>query len=303
MTLRIGTRGSPLALWQARHVAALLRDRAGIDEVHLVEIETIGDQVRDRPLSQIGGDGVFTKAIQDALLDDRADIAVHSLKDLPTTPVDSLVLGAVPERGLLGDAFLSARWERFEDLPAGATVATSSLRRKAQLRHRRPDLRTVDIRGNVETRLKKLATDELDGLVLAEAGLHRLGLASHIRHRLDPSWMLPAVGQGALGLECRRDDEATRAILAHLDHPSSHAAVLAERAFLRGLGGGCLVPIGAEGTLQGEVLHLRGAILAPDGSVRLSGHHAGPASRAEQVGQELAVRLLDLGAEKILATR
>ncbi len=211
--LRIGTRGSPLALWQARHVAERLRPLAAPRSVELVTIETSGDVVRDLPLAQIGGDGVFTKEIQRALLTDVVDVAVHSLKDLPTTAIDALTLGAIPARGPVGDVFVSRRHPRFDALPPGAVVATGSLRRRAQALHRRPDLTLAAIRGNVETRLRKLDEQELDAIILAQAGLERLGLAEHITEVLDPSWMLSAVGQGALGLECRADDAAVLALL------------------------------------------------------------------------------------------
>src|SRR5262245_39884341 len=243
--LRIGTRGSALALWQANHIAERLRAALPGLSVELVEIQTGGDQVRDLPLAQIGGEGVFTKAIQQAVLAGQADVAVHSLKDLPTQPVAGLALAAVPRRGPTGDVLVSKRHRAFADLPQGATLATSSPRRQAQLRHRRPDLRLVDIRGNVETRLRKLGEQQLDGVILAQAGLERAGLGAGITEILEASWMLPAVGQGALGLECRADDDATRTIVAKLDDAATHQAVLAERALLRGLGGGCQVPIGA----------------------------------------------------------
>jgi hydroxymethylbilane synthase len=299
--LRIGTRGSPLALWQARHIAERLRPLVGPRAVELVEIETSGDVVGDVPLSQIGGDGVFTKEIQRALLDGRVDVAVHSLKDLPTAPVPELTLAAVPERGPSGDAFVSKRWRRFDDLPTGATVGTSSLRRRSQALHRRRDLRLNDVRGNVGTRLAKLDGTGLDALILAQAGLERLGLGDHITEILDVSWMLPAVGQGALGLECRADDAATRSLLAPLDHKSTRQSVLAERAFLRELGGGCLVPVGASTIVRGEIMTLTGAVLPPDGSSRLAGQVSGRASDAEAIGQRLAVGLLAGGAREILA--
>jgi hydroxymethylbilane synthase len=299
-SLRIGTRGSPLALWQARHVADLLRPLAGARPVELVEIETSGDVVRDLPLSQIGGDGVFTKEIQRALLDGRVEVAVHSLKDLPTTPVPELVLGAVPPRGPSGDAFVSRRHRRFDDLPVGAVVGTSSLRRRSQALYRRPDLKLVNDRGNVGTRLSKLDGPELDALVLAQAGLERLGLGSHITEILDPVWMLPAVGQGALGLECRADDAPTRALLAPLNDPATRQAVLAERAFLRALGGGCLVPVGAAAAVRDGRLTLRGAVLPPDGSSRVAAEEAGPVEEAETIGARLAAALLTAGARELL---
>jgi hydroxymethylbilane synthase len=299
--LRIGTRGSRLALWQANHVAELLRPLAAPRPVELVEIQTTGDQVRDRPLAQIGGDGLFTKEIQKALQAGAVDLAVHSLKDLPTIPVAGLVLAAVPRRGPAGDVFVSRRHRRFDDLPPGAVVATSSLRRRAQVLHRRPDLHLVDIRGNVETRLRKLAEQNLDATILAQAGLERLGLGDAIAEVLDPSWMLPAVGQGALGLECRADDWTTRALLGPLNDAPTRQAVLAERAMLWALGGGCLVPIGAATAVAGDELALRGAVLSPDGARRVEGETRGPADEPEALGQRLAQRLLDDGAGELLA--
>jgi hydroxymethylbilane synthase len=298
--LRIGTRGSPLALWQANHIAERLRPLAAPRPVDLVVIETSGDVVRDLPLSQIGGDGLFTKEIQRALVMDVVDVAVHSLKDLPTAPIEGLTLGAIPSRGPAGDVFVSRRWPRFDALPQGAVVATSSLRRRAQALHRRPHLQIAAIRGNVETRLRKLNEQALDAIILAQAGLERLGLASHITEILDPSWMLPAVGQGALGLECRADDREALAVLAPLNDAPTRQAVLAERALLRGLGGGCLVPIGARGAVEADRLHLSAAVLAPDGSRRVADSARGLAAEAENIGRELAGRLLAQGAREVL---
>jgi hydroxymethylbilane synthase len=298
--LRIGTRGSRLALWQATFIADQLRATHPARSVDLIEIETLGDQVSDAPLSQIGGDGLFTKAIQRALLAGAVDIAVHSLKDLPTQPVDELVLAAVPVRGSSGDVFVSRKHARFEAMPTGAIVATGSLRRRAQVLHRRPDLCLVNIRGNVETRMAKLVDDDLDGLILAQAGLERLGRADAITELLDTSWMLPAIGQGALGLECRAEDVATRELLASLDHVPTHQAVLAERAFLHALGGGCLVPIGAVTTIDGDLLTVRGAVLAPDGKSRIEGTVSGLLKDTESVGRQLASFLLERGAREIL---
>jgi hydroxymethylbilane synthase len=301
--LRIGTRGSPLALWQAEYVAGRLQPLAAPRPIELVQIETSGDVVRDLPLSQIGGDGVFTKEIQRALLENVVDVAVHSLKDLPTTHVEGLTLGAVPPRGATGDVFVSRRHARFDDLPQGAVVATGSLRRRAQALHRRPDLKLTAIRGNVGTRLHKLDEQDLDAIILAQAGLERLGLSAHITEILDPLWMLPAVGQGALGLECRSDDPATLTVLEFLNDAPTRQAVLAERALLRGLGGGCLVPIGARAVIDGDRLTLRAAVLAPDGSRRVADEAEGPAVDAEALGQALAERMLACGARELLAMR
>jgi hydroxymethylbilane synthase len=298
--LRIGTRGSPLAPWQANHVAGLLRPLAAGRPVELVEIETSGDRLRTVSLTVIGGQGVFTKEIQRALQDGTVDVAVHSLKDLPTLPVEGLVLAGVPRRGPTGDVFVAHRHRRFDDLPAGATVASSSLRRRAQVLHRRPDLKLVDIRGNVETRLRKLADQGLDATILAQAGLERLGLAGVITEVLDPEWMVSAVGQGALGLECRADDHATRTLVERLNDVPTWQAVLAERALLRCLGGGCQVPIGAAATVTDGRLALRGTVLAPDGSRRIDGTVSGPGDEAEDLGRRLAEDLLARGAGELL---
>lgn len=297
--LRIGTRGSRLALWQAEYVAARLR-AAGTD-VEVVEVQTAGDQVRDVPLAQIGGEGVFTKEIQRALLERRVDVAVHSLKDLPTAPVNGLLLAAVPQRGPTGDVLVSRRYSSFDALPAAARIATSSVRRKAQILHRRPDLQMCEIRGNVETRLRKLLEQDLDALVLARAGLERLGLAEQITEVLDPTWMLPAVGQGALGLECRADDAATRQALHLLDDPNTHAAVLAERALLRALGGGCQVPIGAAADVAGSTLSLRAAVLDAEGRRRIESGLDGPGGEPGELGRKLAADLLAKGAGQLLS--
>ncbi|HEX4613186.1 MAG TPA: hydroxymethylbilane synthase, partial [Urbifossiella sp.] len=237
--LRLGTRGSPLALWQANHIADRLRPVVAPQPIALVLIETHGDRDRSTPLAAMGGFGVFTKAIQTALRDGRADAAVHSLKDLPTIPEPGLELVAVPPRGPTGDAFVSVKHRRFDALPKGAVIGTSSLRRRAMLANRRPDLTLIDLRGNVETRLRKLEENDLDAIILAEAGLVRLGLADRITEVLDPAWMLPAVGQGAIGLECRADDEPTKDAVRALTDPDTFARVTAERAMLATLGGGC----------------------------------------------------------------
>lgn len=299
--LRIGTRGSQLALWQANHIAARLRPLAAPRPVELIEIETSGDRIQDVSLTQLGGQGIFTKEIQRALLDGRVDVAVHSLKDLPTVIFPGLTLAAVPERGPVRDAFVSLKHARFDALPPGAKVASSSQRRRSQLLSRRPDLNLVEIRGNVDTRLRKLAEQDLDAIILAEAGLVRLGLAERITECLDPTWMIPAVSQGALGLECRDDDATTRELLAQLSHGPTHAAVLAERSLLRSLGGGCQVPIGGYATLEGDTLTLHGIVLLPDGSDRVEGSVSGPVAEAETLGITLAREMLDRGAARILA--
>jgi hydroxymethylbilane synthase len=297
--LRLGTRGSHLALWQANFVAARLR-AASPRPVELVLIETHGDRDQASALSQMGGYGVFTKAIQNALLDGRADVAVHSLKDLPTIPEPALELVATPPRGPTGDAFISTKHPHFDALPEGAVVGTSSLRRRAQLLNRRPDLRLIDLRGNVETRLRKLDEQNLNAIILAEAGLIRLGMGERITQVLDPSWMLPAVGQGAIGLECRAGDDASKSAAAILTDRETWQRVTAERAMLYALGGGCLVPIGATSTVLDGVLTVRGAVLSADGKRRIVATHTGLAETPLAIGQELAAMLLAEGAAEIL---
>jgi hydroxymethylbilane synthase len=298
--VRIGTRGSRLAMWQATRVAEQLRHLAAPARVEIVEVTTAGDREHDLPLSRIGGEGAFTKEIQRALLAKAVDIAVHSLKDLPTTPVEGLMLAAVPARGPTADVLVSREKRTFAELPQGARIATGSLRRRAQLLYRRPDLNLLDIRGNVETRLRKLAEQDFDGLILARAGLERLGLDHVITEVLSTEWMLPAVGQGALGLECRQEDLPTQALLQKLDDRPTHQAVLAERALLASLGGGCLVPIGAATEIQDEMLMIRGAVLDPAGSRRVSGRVGGALCEAESLGHRLARELLTQGARELL---
>lgn len=296
--LRLGTRGSALARWQADHIAGRLQ-ALGI-EVEMIHITTQGD-VKSGPLGQIGGQGLFTKEIQRALLDRRIDVAVHSLKDLPTEHFEGLVLAAVPERESPGDVLISPVARSVGDLPTQSRVGTGSTRRKAQLLYARDDLQVFDIRGNVETRLRKLDDGEYDAIVLAEAGLRRLGLTDRITHVLPRELMLPAVGQGALGIEARSDDAATLALLAPLNDPPTQAAVLAERAMLRTLRGGCLAPVGAWGRLEGGTLQLDGVVLSPDGKNRVFASSRAAPAEAEALGQRVADELLAQGAGELIA--
>ncbi len=296
--LRLGTRASPLARWQADWVAGELRKR-GV-EVELVLISTQGD-VKTGPLGQIGGQGLFTKEIQRALLDRQIDLAVHSLKDLPTADVEGLSLAAVPERESIADVLVCNSAGSLSELPNNARVGTGSLRRRAQLLHQRPDLRMLEIRGNVETRLRKLDEGEYDALVLAQAGLHRLGLDARIAGIIPLAVMLPAVGQGALGIETRADDDSTRQLLAPLNHVATQQAGIAERSLLATLRGGCLAPVGAWGRVEGGTLLLDGVVLSGDGRQRVAASSSGPAASAVEVGRAVAGQLIAQGAEGLIA--
>lgn len=299
LRLRLGTRASPLARWQADWVAGELR-RLGHD-VALVPISTRGDQQRGAPLGEIGGQGLFTKELERALLRDEIDLAVHSLKDLPTEPVAGLELAAIPPRAATGGALVSVRWSSLAELPAGAAVGTGSLRRRAQLWHARRDLRMLDIRGNVDTRLRKLADGEYDALILAQAGLQRLQLDDHIREILSERIMLPAVGQGALGIEIRSADRELREAFLPLDHAPTRAAVSAERALLAALRGGCLAPVGAKGRVEGDRLTLCGVVLSANGTIRLEAQQTSLPPDAEDLGRQVAERLLEQGAGELIA--
>ncbi len=297
--LRIGTRSSPLALWQAEWVACALR-ASGV-EVELIHITTQGDVQQRGPIEQIGTLGVFTKEIQRALLDKSVDLAVHSLKDLPTEAVDGLCLAAVPKRAPVGDALISREKLALADLPANAVIGTGSSRRRSQLLHARGDLQMAEIRGNVDTRLRKLHEGQYDAIVLAQAGLQRLELQSHVSEELPLSLMLPAVGQGALGLESRSADTATREAVALLDHAASHQAVLAERALLAALRGGCMAPVGAWGRIDDDgLLHLAAAVLSLDGRHRLAVDVSGVAEDAAGLGRRAADELLAQGAGDLI---
>ena len=306
--IRLGTRASALARWQAEWVAARLRE-AGQD-VELVFITTSGDAQQVGAIGTIGGQGVFTKEIQRALLDGRVDLAVHSLKDLPTEPVAGLVLAAVPPREVVADVLISRDGKTFAELPAGARIGTGSARRQSQLRHARPELEYLDIRGNVDTRLKKLEAGEYDAIILAAAGLTRLGLAERITEELPRAMILPAVGQGALGLETRADDMTTIMSLETLNDPASHAAVLAERAMLATLRGGCLAPVGGWARFEQEgILRLDGTVLSLDGKARLLVHESDEidlssdpwAEQAIALGEAVAQQLIMSGAERLIA--
>jgi hydroxymethylbilane synthase len=298
-TLRIGTRGSKLARRQADWVAEGLRSRG--HSVEIVEITTRGDVDQTELIGDIGAPGVFTKEIQRAVLSGDVDVAVHSLKDLPTDSVAGLTLAAVPTRESAADVLISTIAASLDTLPKGARVGTGSLRRQAQLRHARPDFVVLAIRGNVDTRLRKLDEGQFDAIVLAEAGLKRLGLAHRISHVLPFDVMLPAVGQGALGIECREEDLPTRAALAALDDAATHVAVLAERALLARLRGGCLAPIGALGQMMNRNLVLSAVVLSADGARRLHAEDSASIEEAEAVGERVADALLSQGAGALIA--
>lgn len=299
--LRIATRKSPLAVWQAEHVASQLRRLHPDLEVELVTMATQGDRILDAPLARIGGKGLFVKELEVALLENRADIAVHSVKDVPMDLPEHLVLPVILEREDPLDAFVSNDYASVEELPEGARVGSSSLRRQCQLRARRPDLLVSDLRGNVNTRLAKLDDGEYAAILLAAAGLKRLGFDHRIRRRLAPEESLPAVGQGAIAIECRAGDRDVLARIADLDHRETSERVRAERAFNRRLEGGCQVPLAAHAVLEGEVLQMRGLVGAVDGSRILRSQARGPRAEAEALGVSLAEDLLEQGAGELLA--
>lgn len=299
-SVKLGTRGSPLALCQAGLVTEELRRRWPDLEVTIVPIKTSGDKFLDVALSQVGGKGLFVKEIEEALLDNRIDLAVHSMKDLPAELAPGLRVGPVMRREDPLDALIARNGLRFTDLPHGARIGTSSLRRQVQLLHRRPDLQIVPLRGNVQTRLNKLETLNLEAVVLAAAGLIRLGLQDRITERLQPGVCLPAIGQGALAIEIREDDQRTAERVETLDHRETRQATMAERAFLRRLGGSCVTPIAAFGQLEGETLVLTGMVAGLDGKRLLRQTVVGEAGAPEQVGQTLADRLLSAGAGEII---
>ena len=313
--LVIGTRGSPLAVWQAEHVAGRLQNAFSGVSIRLERIRTTGDKILDVPLAQVGGKALFVKEIEEALLAGRVDLAVHSMKDVPTDLPAGLAIAAIPLRESPADVLISRAGRRLADLPRGARVGTSSLRRQAQLLHHRPDLVVVGLRGNLDTRIRKLDSEGLDAIVLAAAGVNRLGLERLVTEGLPPEIVLPAIGQGALGIEtrvpgseadkpraagCESGEPHVTEIVRMLDHRETHLAVRAERAMLRRLGGGCQVPIAALAAVdEGRVL-LRGLIANTDGTTVIRGEARGTLTASEEVGRSLAEDLLDRGGGPIL---
>lgn len=300
MKITIATRRSPLALWQARHVASLLEPLEAGLQVELLELTTKGDKILDQALSKVGGKDLFVKEIEDALLDGRADVAVHSLKDMPTILPEGLTITAMPAREDPRDALVCPKGFTLETLPLGSTIGTSSLRRAAQLLARRPDLHIVPIRGNVQTRLRRVEEEGLAGTILAYAGLLRLGLERVASEVLSTDVSLPAIGQGILGVETRAGDDRVRALVAQLDDPAARAAAVAERAFLHHLRGGCQVPIAAHAVIGGGQLRLRGLVASLDGREVFEGTVAGESARGADLGVSLAARLLEQGAGRVL---
>ena len=299
-TIIIGTRASKLALWQAEYVKRRLEEKYPELSVALKKMTTKGDQILDAPLAKIGGKGLFTKELEDAMLEGEVDIAVHSLKDMPTEVPSGLIISAITKRFDVGDAIVSSKYEALADLPKGAKVGTSSLRRKAQLLHERSDLDIHDLRGNVGTRLDKLESENFDAVILAVAGLKRLGFGDRITEVIDQKIMLPAVGQGALAIETREDDKAIRARIDFLNDPSTVTAAKAERAFLSRVQGGCQVPVGVYATEVKAGLHVEAVIASLDGMRLYRAGIDGAREEAEHLGTKLAEKLLDDGGRAIL---
>lgn len=300
-TVRIATRNSPLAMWQAEHVKSSLLALHKEIEVELVAMKTRGDVLLDTPLAKVGGKGLFVKELEQGMLDGRADIAVHSMKDVPVEFPDGLHLPVICQREDPFDAFVSNHYNNIDDLPQGARLGTSSLRRECQARTRRPDLEVLPLRGNVNTRLRKLDEGQFDAIILASAGLKRLGFDERIRGQMTPEQSLPAIGQGALGIETRLDDEGMNALIAPLHDRLTATTVMAERALNRRLAGGCQVPIAGYAILDGDEVWLRGLVGRPDGTNTLYAEKRGQAVDAEAIGLEVAEMLLAQGADKILA--
>jgi hydroxymethylbilane synthase len=301
MNLKIGTRGSSLALSQSGWVKGMIEARHPDVSVELIRITTRGDKILDSALSKIGGKGLFVKEIEEALLRNDVDLAVHSIKDVPGDLPDGLCLSVFPEREDPRDAFISKEYASLYDLPKGASVGTGSLRRSSQLLSIRPDLRIVPLRGNVDTRLKRIQAGEFDAIILAAAGLKRLGLSENLKQLLPADVCLPAIGQGALGLETREGDDRVLDIINFFNHRETELTVRAERAFLKGLDGGCQVPIAGYGVIEGTAICLKGMVAELDGSRIIKDEATGSEEKPEQLGAVLAEKLLQAGAEKILA--
>ncbi len=296
----IGTRGSKLALWQAEWIRSQLMELHSGLEVELMKIKTTGDKIQDVPLAMVGGKGLFVKEIEEAMLRGEIDLAVHSMKDVPTILPESLYISAITKREDPRDAFISNKYTSLGDMPGGATLGTSSLRRSCQIKALRPDIEIISLRGNLDTRLRKLDEGEFDAIILAAAGVRRLGFDDRIAEALDPEVSLPAIAQGAVGIECRRDDEATNALVAPLRHEESTICVEAERATLARLEGGCQVPIAAHAVLAGDTLVMDGLVGNLTGEVILRAHRKGAPADAHAIGVALAEELLDAGAKEIL---
>ncbi len=299
-TVRIGTRGSKLALWQARWVKTALEDRFRQVTVEIVKIRTRGDKILDVPLAEVGGKGLFVKEIEQALLDGRIDLAVHSMKDMPADIPAGLAIGAIPEREKPHDVLISGRGKKLGDLPGGSTVGTSSLRRASQILSLRPDLVIRPLRGNLDTRLQKLADGQVDAVILAAAGIHRLGLEDRVTEYLAVQTVIPAVGQGALCIETRQNDPVIGPLAAALDHGPTRVVVEAERAFLARLEGGCQVPIAAHGMLADGRLELMGMVSSLDGTRMIRDRIGGRPGQNRQLGVDLAGKLLARGGKQIL---
>jgi hydroxymethylbilane synthase len=299
-TLKIGTRGSQLALWQANWVKTALEAGDSSLAIELVIIKTTGDKILDVPLAKVGGKGLFVKEIEEALLNEKIDLAVHSMKDMPAQIPQGLCIGAIPEREAPQDVLISKNNRRFSQLPSGAMIGTGSLRRKAQLLFARPDLVVAPLRGNIDTRLKKLETENLDAVILAAAGVRRLGFENKITEYLDENIMLPAVGQGALCIEIRQNDSLTGSVVAGLEDPKTRAVIMGERAFSERLEGGCQVPIAAHGTIEKDLFTLSGLVAAVDGKTLFKQTLQGPENASGMMGVKLAERLISMGAKTII---
>jgi len=299
-SIRIATRKSPLALWQAEEVTRQLKQHHPDIKIELVKMTTKGDKILDAPMAKVGGKGLFVKELEQGMLDGDADIAVHSMKDVPVEFPPGLHLPIIMEREDPSDAFVSNRFASLQDLPADARIGTSSLRRQLQIMHNMPDARMLDLRGNVNSRLQKLDNGDYDAIILASAGLIRLGFEDRIKSKISPEQSLPAIGQGAVGIECRENDERILSLLQPLNHADTHTRLTAERAMNNRLNGGCQVPIAGFALLEGDEIYLRGLVGRPDGSEVVRDELRGPASQAAALGIQLAERLLEQGAEAIL---